>query len=430
MRVKILVLFAVVAATVGASSFVGQTADASPTDTATHFRLVIVAGQSNAVGFAGSLDLYPDIAENANVDYSYYLEGATWGPAASTSLQALARVGQFWGSEMRIAQRLSANRCAGERVVMVKVTRGASTLHSDWARGTTMYQTLVNRTQQAISAVAPPGSQNTLSLDGLYLALGGTDINSPYAANYQTNLENFIADLRSDLGDSALPVVVQRTDVPTTNDAGPSFDPVGKALVTAAQMQVASDDPDVVWTDSSDASRGADGVHFDGAGLNLMGNRAGYHLLDMRDADGDGVSDMQEIRRGTDPCASTDLAVTVTDQPHTPPGSATLHNEYSLVVSNIGSTGVSSFLVQSVVDGCQAIETPLSVDGNAGTLAGTGNPSILRWTGALEPGATVNLVLRTKVQCVNVATIGNYSGIYHPDDEVNVNNMRFTFTDL
>lgn len=397
----------------------------------THHRLVIVAGQSNAVGFPSSASEPVVLPGDADVGYSYSIAGGSWGPVESGGLGGLSAVGSFWGPEIRIGQRLNAHKCAGESIVVVKVARGSTSLHTDWRPGTgPQYLKLVERVQQVANALSASG--DSVEVEAMYWAQGGTDMNSPHSQNYQQNLAAFLGSVRDDLGAPAMKVVIQSSDLPIVNNAGPSFDPVGLQRVTDAQAAVAAEDPHAALVRTDDVSRIADGVHLDGAGLNAMGNRASWHMLSMRDSNNDSVSDMVAIDAGADPCAAgvVDLAFAF-DGVTEVVGSPSPRLRYGFEVSNQGATDVAQFFAMFVGDQCQQIDGRVRlVHEAAGHVEPTDNPLVVRWTGHIEPNETVSLVVETDVVCSGADSALAFGGVFHAGDDSAMNNVAFVQTVL
>ncbi|MCA1801776.1 MAG: T9SS type A sorting domain-containing protein, partial [Rhodothermaceae bacterium] len=88
-----------------------------------------------------------------------------------------------------------------------------------------------------------------------------------YATAYETNLKNLIQNIRADVGNSALNVILGRigTHLP------PSYS--YKETVRRAQMKIADDDPLVNWVDTDDLPLDTDSIHLLADGVKTAGQR-------------------------------------------------------------------------------------------------------------------------------------------------------------
>jgi hypothetical protein len=84
---------------------------------------------------------------------------------------------------------------------------------------------------------------------------------------YETNLKNLIQNIRADVGNAALNVVLARigTHLPPPYSY--------KETVRMAQMKVADDDPLVSWVDTDDLPLDTDSIHLLADGVKIAGQR-------------------------------------------------------------------------------------------------------------------------------------------------------------
>lgn len=83
---------------------------------------------------------------------------------------------------------------------------------------------------------------------------------------YESNLTALIATTRQQVGDSAAKFALARI-----RNQDPSFNPAALANVRAAYAAIASADANVDWFDTDSFSLRADNVHYNGAGMKLLG---------------------------------------------------------------------------------------------------------------------------------------------------------------
>ncbi len=201
--------------------------------------LVIVAGQSNAVGFdAYAPDLPPDPADAAVMfwwrvgdpppDEHDVTSGRAWSrlqpqprgspretPTAEARKQAPRQYGNFkhpaggFGPEMGFARELRARE--GRPLAIVKVAFSGTDVARDWnpeltGAGGACYRALVAETQTAIAAARAQGV--TLRLRALLWVQGESDANRADAPVYAENLGRMLSRLRADLAAPNLPALI------------------------------------------------------------------------------------------------------------------------------------------------------------------------------------------------------------------------------
>ena len=146
-----------------------------------------------------------------------------------------------------------------QHIALIKVTQGGTSLAADWKPpGGYMYVCLTNTVRAALEALAAEGATHTLR--AMIWHQGESDSSGSAATAYDTNLTQFIAAVRRDLGVTNLPFAVGEL---ATNKS---------SIVRQAQLNVAQSIPYVGFA-SADALQTIDGTHFDSAGVLVMGQR-------------------------------------------------------------------------------------------------------------------------------------------------------------
>lgn len=271
--------------------------------------VLIVAGQSNAVGFdAFAADLPKDDAD-ASVPFWWRVGDpppdefdSTSGSMAWHTLAAQPKgtpkpkgserrqYGNFkgpdggFGPEMGLARRLVEEHPASD-IAVIKVAFSGTSLHSDW-RPTwetsstdpvepevgACYRALIEETRIALAAARQEGWEPRLR--GFCWIQGESDTVSGAAGAYAENMQGLIAALRRDLGAPKLPVLMAFNTHFRGNDR-----PLLKAVVNAQRL-VASDDPHAAYVDTSAATL-ANAAHFDAPGTLDVGKWFAEALLEL-----------------------------------------------------------------------------------------------------------------------------------------------------
>ena len=213
---------------VTASATAGSSAPSPLTANYPHRVVLLVAGQSNAIG-AGSyavdpvtkINYYGDSYANG-ADSNDLLQMAPWFKYSNSLLTeqpvplntpqqrngkgALAT----FGPEIGLARQLWKNRKLP--VTIIKCAYGGTTLAVDWnpnlppgqdpATWLQLYPKTLSTVKNVMTADAKAGQLDTLG--GIYWYQGETDVTTEaYAVSYQANLTNLIARFRADLPISA-----------------------------------------------------------------------------------------------------------------------------------------------------------------------------------------------------------------------------------
>ncbi|HMB00942.1 MAG TPA: sialate O-acetylesterase [Spirochaetota bacterium] len=224
-------------------------------------RVFIFAGQSNMEGQAGLSELavaLRPVPANSMTFY-YALDELDLDPAALDVFYHATKYTH--GPEAGFGHSIT-NLLAGEEIIIIKYSKGSTTLAVDWnADSGSLYTNLVTLVNNVLGGT-------DYQLCGLMWLQGESDAyNMNQAAAYYANLTNFITSLRTDLHVSSLPFFIGATDLPGTNTAW-------EAEVSNAQTAAAANDPDVVTfsTAAVNSNRiSGDAIHYNSQGLVKLG---------------------------------------------------------------------------------------------------------------------------------------------------------------
>lgn len=270
-----------------------QATDAAPVD------LILVAGQSNAVGFNAKPSELP--ADPADKDILFWwrcgdpppdehdtTSGGKWtnlqpqplgSPMAKTA-GVPRQYGNFaqpdggFGPEIGMARALYAKE--HKRIAIVKAAFSGTGMAQDWNHadagpGGSCYRALVAETKAAIAAAKANGI--TLRLRALAWVQGESDANANAAPKYEQALGEMLTTLRKDLD---APQLIALLAVNTHFGADKNtFIP----KIVAAQQALGSKDPRCAYVDTASATI-ANAAHFDTAGTLDIGARFARALLD------------------------------------------------------------------------------------------------------------------------------------------------------
>ncbi|MCF7826212.1 MAG: T9SS type A sorting domain-containing protein [Candidatus Marinimicrobia bacterium] len=251
-------------------------------------QIVFVGGQSNALNLHADASLLPPSDLDSAI--FYYLHSGlapdqTSEPFIATSnntwicLQVqvqtpyVALYSPFFGPEMTTARTMSA---AGiENLGIFKVAYAGTHLAHDWKQGdhsmADAYEHFLNQLATATDSLVSWGMP--WKFIGMCWMQGESDAEQLSWANaYESNLNEFIANIRLDLANPKLPVILGKV----ANQGGyPYLD-----QIRAAQEAVAASDSLVTLVSLDDQPLESDGVHFTAPGVQVMGARFGSALLD------------------------------------------------------------------------------------------------------------------------------------------------------
>lgn len=260
--------------------------------------LILVAGQSNAVGYdadparlpadpadKGVLfwwrcgDPPPDAHDSTSGGKWTHLQPQPRGNPAAKTAGVERQYGNFaqpnggFGPEIGLARQLHAKQ--PNRLAIVKAAFSGTGMRTDWnpadaGDGGACYRALVSETRSALAAAKAQGI--ALRLCALVWVQGESDANAQDAANYERALGGMLAALRKDLD---APRLIALLGFNTQYGAGKNpFVP----KIVEAQKALARRDPLCVYVDTAGAAT-ANAVHFDAAGTLEVGRRFAEALL-------------------------------------------------------------------------------------------------------------------------------------------------------
>ncbi len=229
-------------------------------------RAILVWGQSNAAGLGEHAELVdPDLVA-PRPRSRLWASGSVHASVADRWAAVQPGYGMnvgYSGPELSLAQDLEP---AFGRVVIIKHGFGGSSLANDWTHGQSRHSTALSSLASARAAYGP------IELAGICWMQGESDSEVEADANaYETNLRNFITDIRTThLGQPTLPFVVAKISTsPLWTHA---------TAVRAAQAAV-TDMANVDVIETSDLPRALDDAHYTMAGQVTLGERFAASLL-------------------------------------------------------------------------------------------------------------------------------------------------------
>lgn len=237
----------------------------------TQVDLVVLAGQSNAVGYRLTRADLPTASAAPFRDVLIWQDG-DFAPLTPGTNTGTPRQPGAWGPEVGFAQAWRAAH-PGRRLYLVKHARGSTTLAEapgpDWAPGSgELFAETTAKVEAARASLASRGFSPRVV--GVLWVQGEADATSPaWTAAYGRNLAALIKSMR--LAWSAPGAVVVLAKIP---DWG------GHAkAVRAAQAEVDSGDALTVSVDAQGLPMQADGLHLSAQGQLRLGERLAAALL-------------------------------------------------------------------------------------------------------------------------------------------------------
>jgi hypothetical protein len=212
-------------------------------------KVFLLAGQSNMVGAGGAGEGDPPIPAPYNVaqpDVQISWMNGGWAALQ----QGFSYEYNSFGPEVSFGYRLHNTLFPADSIYLVKYAVGGTHLateYSEWnPNGGTLYNGLKTAVNNAMQNLTAAGKAPQIA--GMIWMQGESDANNAtYAAEYATNLTNFIVSIRHDLNVPNMPFVVGR--ITTHYDTSP---PSGAAIVRAAEMTVPGQVGHASWIDTDD----------------------------------------------------------------------------------------------------------------------------------------------------------------------------------
>lgn len=221
-------------------------------------KVLLMGGQSNMLGRA-SVSGLPASLQGAQSDVLLF--GGSDGTAGTTlvSLQPDGKNAGEFGPEVTFGRKMADDYPAAD-FALIKYAAGGTALYNDWAPGSGAQYTLFKQTvTSGLAALVNAGYSPDII--GMLWHQGESDAIEGQQANYQTNLTNFIADVRSNYG-ANLPFMVG--EIRRGSAAA--------ITVADAQIAVANADANTTFVPAADLSF-KDAYHFDAASMITLGER-------------------------------------------------------------------------------------------------------------------------------------------------------------
>ncbi len=261
--------------------------------------LILVAGQSNAVGFDAYATELP--ADDSDKDVMFWwrvgdpppdehdvTSGGKWTHlqpqpkgAPKKKNNAARQYGNFekaeggFGPEIGFARELKAKE--GKPLAIIKAAFSGTAVAKDWnpddpGIGGSCYRALVETVKSALAAAK--AQNNELKFRALVWVQGESDATPAYAPLYTKNLAHLITRLRSDL---AAPELIALIGVNTRFGNGKN---ANMPVVIASQKAVDAQDPLAVYVDTEGAETlPPNHTHFTAKGTLEIGRRYAVALL-------------------------------------------------------------------------------------------------------------------------------------------------------
>jgi hypothetical protein len=190
---------------------------ASPALAATPIKVFLLAGQSNMSGWTTSGGM-PSAYTQAQANVLIYADGEIDNAKKKKWLNNGMDFGHatgYFGPELVFGKTLS-DSLSGTKIALIKHSVGSTYLATNWrppsSGGTTgaLYTAMLATVKSGLAALDP---QYTPEWSGMLWMQGEFDgQNQGYANEYQTNLANFVKDVRSELKAPTLPFIIGMID--------------------------------------------------------------------------------------------------------------------------------------------------------------------------------------------------------------------------
>jgi hypothetical protein len=254
--------FMVAASVLIAGAAIFSTADAQ----AAHYQVFLLGGQSNMDGRAATsgLPTSPVNLQQPQTDVLFY-EGGSLRDLQPGS-------GQDFGPEITFGRTI-ADALPGESFALIKHGSSGTSLAGDWdptSGGT--YTAFRNTVTNGLAVLADAG--HTTEIVGMLWTQGERDAKTGRTtAQYQADLDEFIADVRTRYG-AGLPFFLSRLSALQTD-----MTPTQLGEIRTAQDNVAALDASAYLIDTDGMGIKTDNLHFDASGQMALGEAFGEAYL-------------------------------------------------------------------------------------------------------------------------------------------------------
>lgn len=239
--------------------------DSVPTDSsvANLYDIFLIAGQSNThwgLGFDPSIDTSdPDIFQ---VGRRNGFDGIII-PAAEPLHHWNVFTDRI-GFGLTFAKKYKQNLLKpGRKVLLVPCGYGGTSIEQ-WAKGGALYNDAIQRTIRALAN--NPGSK----IMGILWHQGEANVGS---SNYTTNLDNFIRDIRNDLGNTNIPIVLGGMVPYWVNLNANRIIQQDRIIDTPNRINKSAYADPTIPTIISKPNNSSDDIHYDAAGQRILGER-------------------------------------------------------------------------------------------------------------------------------------------------------------
>ena len=251
--------------------------------------VVILAGQSNAVGWASVFGQDGDEEESPkSKNLLWYLQGNPKKPTSSNGWTQLSpqtvHGRRIFGPEAGIAEWFSAN--GGMKVAIIKIAFNGTGLRVnegfDWnpVSKLELYEMLVRQTQSALKALK---WTHNVRLVGLCWIQGESDARTlsdmggeSFDITYKADLNKLLQALKKDLKQPELKSAIAVISPPDIDSAGRVF--TNRERIQNAQLQVGTQRNNVSFL-TDDLQKSEDQLHFNFSGSLTLGSRCADALL-------------------------------------------------------------------------------------------------------------------------------------------------------
>ncbi len=202
-------------------------------------RVFLLGGQSNMLGQGLNSELTPPY-DSAQNDVNYWSNGA-WIPLAPGFGNASYR----FGPEVAFGRAIK-DALTDDIIYLIKYSVGGTALYNDWKPPTgSKYINFMNTANAALADLDDAGIAHEIS--GMLWMQGESDAAEGEAASYETNLNNFIADMRVQFNTADMPFIIARV---RDYYGGGGTPPTQADIVRAAQVRIGETDPRASWFDT------------------------------------------------------------------------------------------------------------------------------------------------------------------------------------
>ncbi len=245
-------------------------------------QVYLQAGQSNADGRAATSDLPSNpvdlLQPQDDVEFFFHTQGGSHAlDSTLTTLRPGMSETSGFGPEVTFGRNMADffGDDSDTMVAVIKYANGGTNLYSQWKAGGTAdtsgdgseYVTFQNTVSAGLAAIEAAHPDDLVEIAGMIWMQGETDAGSAAtAAAYETNLTDFIADIRATYG-SDLPFAIGQLSSGQT-----ALNATNLEAVRTGQSNVAANDPLTALVATDTFSLKSDHLHFDGAGQQALGS--------------------------------------------------------------------------------------------------------------------------------------------------------------